>query len=161
LRPVNKYRQSKSPHEYFYQRVILDLEDKDSCWKFNTAGDKDGYPQIGSSIAYKELGVTRAHQLSYVLHVGNIPSGMQVCHTCDNPSCVNPSHLFLGTPNDNVQDMVRKGRYIHPTKAGYVYKLTEEDKQNIKTYKGILSSDKVAGMFNISFSRVCQIWRGE
>jgi len=158
---LNKFRQSKTPHEYFYQRVELDLEDVQNCWSFKTAGDKNGYPQIGSSIAYRELGVTRAHQLSFILHCGEIPNGMLVCHTCDNPGCVNPSHLFLGTPNDNVQDMMLKGRYIHPTSRGHYLKISPAMKEEILSLKDKHTSFEVAKMYNISFSRVCQIWRGE
>jgi hypothetical protein len=115
LRPLKHYRQAKTAEEYWNQRVIKHAGYYDTdCWQFPLpASDKNGYKQIHTCRWAKELGVTRAHQLSYVLHKGPIEPGKLVCHTCDNTWCVNPDHLFLGSPNDNVQDMIKKGRYIN------------------------------------------------
>lgn len=56
----------------------------------------------------------RSHQVSWIIHFGKIPYKLCVCHKCDNPSCVNPDHLFLGTISDNIKDAYNKGRVVKP-----------------------------------------------
>lgn len=77
---------------------------------------------------------TSAHRVSYEMNVGKIPDGLHVCHTCDNPKCVNPNHLFLGTHTDNMRDMFAKGRCVRNQKGSLnnASKLTEEDVVAIK-----------------------------
>jgi len=102
-------------------------EQPNGCWEWMTKSKThDGY---GVMIVD---GVMRSgHRLSYELFKGLIPEGLLVCHTCDNPSCVNPSHLFLGTAQDNMTDKVNKGRSPKGEKNASA-KLTEEQIRSIK-----------------------------
>ena len=95
------------------------------CWIFIGALDSSGYGQI----MYK----TRkwiAHRLSWFLTNGGIPAGMYVCHKCDTPSCINPSHLFLGTCKDNHADRNNKNRQAKGVANGNSV-LGERDVKNI------------------------------
>ncbi len=79
------------------------------CWEWDYGTNNYGYGRY----RYPNKG-TYAHRFSYTVHNGVIPPNMQVCHTCDNPKCVNPQHLWLGTQNDNMQDKKQKHRQNHP-----------------------------------------------
>lgn len=81
------------------------------CWIWMLSVSHDGYGKM--KFKYKTLS---AHRASYMAYVGDIPKGMLVCHVCDVKTCVNPSHLFIGTYKDNTQDMIRKGRA--PVRSG-------------------------------------------
>ena len=89
------------------------VQKTDSCWVWTGAKAHGGYGVLSIS---RKQGIVRAHRLSWEIHNGPIPEGMDMCHTCDNPSCVNPSHLFLGTPHDNAIDMMEKGRDLEGRK---------------------------------------------
>lgn len=81
----------------------------DDCWIWPLSKTKAGYGQL----TYRSSGKTYlayAHRASFYISTGINPDGLHVCHKCDNPSCFNPSHLFLGTAQDNADDRVKKGR---------------------------------------------------
>lgn len=144
------YRHAKSPEDYLHQRSREQMDN--SCIVWSGGRDKDGYGQVQSSSMAKKLGVTRAHQMAYIAWVGPIPPGAIICHTCDNPPCINPEHLYAGTWQSNMDDCIRRGRY----RSGATKK---KDHAAVLNYHGKLSCIEAAKIVGCSYSLVCQIWR--
>ena len=108
----------------------------------------------------------KAHRVSWILHNGPIPRGLSVLHRCDMPCCVNPSHLFLGTHKDNMQDMVGKGRHhsqIPGSHRDYGRKLTEDQAREIKSlcHREGMSRHKLAAKFNVHRSTISRLVSGK
>jgi hypothetical protein len=106
-RPRQGRRVRMAIHRYmtFEERFWAQVEKTDGCWLWTGNKDRDGYGHIkhgGKSIG--------AHRASYLIHNGEIPEGQVICHTCDNPACVRPDHIFSGTVADNNRDRDEKGR---------------------------------------------------
>lgn len=138
------------------ERLLNHTKEENDCWIWCSATRmKFGYGAI--KVKGKTLS---AHRYSYTLHHGDIPAGMFVCHKCDNPKCINPDHLFLGTNSDNMKDAYSKGRITLPTNGGFKLgnkpvnrKLTEEQviqiKEILKT-RGKTTLREIAEQFGVN-----------
>ena len=144
--------------ERFWSFVDRNDSDPSSCWRWigNRLGD-NGYGR------FKSEKLLLAHRVSYEIANGPIPHGMKVLHRCDNPACVRPEHLFLGTLRDNTNDMVSKGRagWQRGQRQGTA-KLTEPDVLAIRRSRaGTLALALRYGVSvqNIRLIRSRQTWK--
>lgn len=94
-----------------YEKYVIRNEER--CWGWKGHTNDSGYAM--TSFKNKNF---RAHRASWIIHFGEIPKGMFVCHKCDNPICSNPNHLFLGTAKDNMNDCKTKGRNNYAPSKG-------------------------------------------
>lgn len=88
-------------------RWLARVDTTGDCWLWTGRRDGKGYGHL--SVLGKDW---TAYRLSYALHNGDIPDGAFICHTCDNPPCVNPAHLYAGTPRTNSRDCLERGRHV-------------------------------------------------
>lgn len=123
------------------------------CWLWTGSFFKYGYGRI--NINGKHF---RAHRLSWIIHKGQIPEGMRVCHKCDTPSCVNPDHLFIGTDQDNYDDAVKKGRINKNFENNPNAKLTWEKVEKIRILcrQGVLQKN-IGKLFDVTQTAISSI----
>ena len=139
--------------EYFWSRVRR--EHPSECWPWRLALSRFGYGRIRRT----DFPETMAHRVAWHLTHGPIPEDLCVCHACDNPSCCNPSHLWLGTVQENSADMKRKGRARGAPRgaAHHMTTLTRDDALAIQ--RDPRSSEVVARDFGVCGGTVCNIRR--
>lgn len=131
-------QRGKSTEDRFIEKV---LKQADGCWGFQSSKARGGYSRF-----HLQGRTRRAHIVSYELFKG--PAGGKfVCHTCDNPPCVNPEHLFLGTPAQNSSDMKAKARQARGPTSGRS-KLTESAVHQIRA--STLTQQALADQFGVS-----------
>jgi hypothetical protein len=128
---------------YYEKKVIK----SDGCWgwKSCTTGT------TGRGKVHFKRKVIEAHRASWMIHFGEIPEDKIICHTCDNPVCSNPNHLFLGTYSENAIDMVKKDR------SGTAILNVEKVREIKKLLTMGLSQKEIANMFNVKPLRISEI----
>jgi len=142
-------------------KILNRIKIVNGCWEWQGKINEHGYGNISLKIeGRKNLMV---HRLSYEIFKGEIPNGLLVCHSCDNPRCCNPDHLWVGTPKDNTQDMLKKHRgrkklLNNERRAIAAGKITEEQVKEIRElYKNGSSQKELQEKFKISQSQVSGI----
>lgn len=155
-----RFQWNKASEEEKLEKLKMNYEKhvvrKDGCWGWLGPVDKNGYGQL--PCGYQKL--IKAHRVSWRIYKGDIPEKHVICHSCDNPPCTNPDHLFIGTKKDNAQDMMKKGRSTRGER-NYNAKLTEEDVKNIKFLLSLgVTGTRISKDFKISESVIHGIKKG-
>jgi hypothetical protein len=153
---------SANPATRFWRYV--EKRDPGVCWEWTGNKSPYGYGRL----QYKRNGhpkVVLAHRFSYALHYGQFPDELHVLHTCDNPGCVNPSHLFLGTNLDNIHDRMQKGRShrkgVGRGEAHPRAKLTWAAVRYIRAHHGVdETTAQLAQRFNVCTSNILLVAKG-
>jgi len=147
------------PRTDVVSRIFSRVEQNGDCLLWKGPKTSDGYGSIGIGRSTNK----RVHRVVWELSHGEIPKGKLVCHSCDTPLCVNVNHLFLGTPRDNTQDMIRKGRDYRPRGENHPNaKVNDAQVAAIRYWRSqgrTLSA--IADSFGISFQRVSALCKGE
>lgn len=143
-----------------YESLVTRSGQGDGCWGWRGSIGHGGYGHFHGIHSTPRS----AHRWAYEEFIGTIPEGMQVCHTCDNPPCSNPRHLFLGTVSDNMRDKIAKGRQARGARMG-MSKLTDAQVSVIskRVRRGELQAP-LAQEFGVSQSTISliklrKVWR--
>lgn len=134
---------------------FVPTRDPDACWEWQSTRNQSGYGKF-----WLDGRTDGAHRVSYKLHNGPIPAGLAVRHTCDNPPCVNPRHLIVGTGKDNAQDALERGHYRRGAENGRA-KLTPLQVSQIRNRRRRGETQaSIARQFGVSRSAIQWVLNG-
>ena len=127
----------------------VDIGESDECWEWQRSKTPNGYGRLRYTIERNKYTNLYAHRYAWELVNGPIPDGMFILHKCDNPSCVNPSHLYLGTQSDNIRDRVIRGRNGHPPedtpkRVGSQVSVARFKEEEIPVIRDLYASGKIS-----------------
>ena len=144
------------------ERWFAKVEKSDGCWLWT------GHCSSGARGDYGRVKINgelwSAHRASYAQFVAPIPDGLFVLHRCDVPRCVRPDHLFLGTHDDNMEDMRKKGRVVTPDRSGSANgnaRLTDEKVREIIALLPTHNNKQIAALYGVSHHQISLIRRGK
>ena len=150
---ISKTRDLDSQKRDIIHRILENISiNENGCWEWNKSKSKSGYAKIwyrGSTM--------RGNRVSYLAFIGDIPEGILVCHHCDNRSCINPDHLFLGTHKDNCHDSIQKCRHAHGEKSSKSKLKSEHITEIRKLYSSGISQEKISKKYNVNQSCISSI----
>ena len=160
---LNDIKNADSFINRFWKKVIKTKSD--DCWEWTAYKNKKGYGQLG--LGSRGEGTILAHRASYLIHNKSLCTNLMVLHKCDNPSCVNPEHLYQGTASDNTKDMIKRNRSVF---GGYNpasgeknsnSKLTGNQIKNIRKEIRHMSCRQLGKKYGVAHSTIARIIRGE
>jgi hypothetical protein len=156
--PSGKYERKANWKPDNYREVSWYVSDN-GCWICNShrKNQQSGYHEMN-----RNGKMIKIHRYMYEKYHGSIPEGLLVCHKCDNKSCINPEHLFVGTSKDNTQDMMKKGRHKPNNIRGEMMgtaKLKNNQVISIRADKRMIKD--IAKEYGISIAQISKIRRGE
>jgi hypothetical protein len=166
---MKKIKQPTQPEEYWLIKPSdlerfaskIELPNSQSCWTWKGCRDQDGYGLFHIQTHRNQQTMLRAHRITYSLYKGMVNTGLVVRHSCDNPPCVNPKHLLLGTHADNMLDKVLRGRAPKGDSHSRSI-ITEQETEEIKQLisQGVFQRI-IAAQYGVSRSLICEIKRGK
>lgn len=144
----------------FWSKVGITAQEN-KCWEWQASKTHDGYGRFTIRGTDYDKGYT-ATRVGYFLEYGIDPGELKVCHSCDNTSCCNPKHYFLGTNKENTQDMLKKGRHIVSIGVERPEaKFTEYQVREIRSLYPAMMQKDIATKFGVVKSTICEIISGK